>query len=222
MKRRSSSVSSSIFAHLVRGPEAVEEVQERHARLERGGVGDRRRSRGPPAPTRRRASRSRSAGRPSRPSGRRRWTGRGWPGCARQRACMKGVSSPAILYMLGIISSRPCDAVKVVVSAPACSAPWTAPAAPPSDCISTTSGTVPQMFCRPSADHSSDQLAHRRGRGDRVDRDHLAHAVRDGRGRLVAVDGDRFVLCHSGFPPVTARRQCNANGRMCVRPLCIR
>jgi hypothetical protein len=30
-----------------------------------------------------------------------------------------GVSSPAILYMLGIISSRPCDAVKVVVSAPA-------------------------------------------------------------------------------------------------------
>ena len=39
----------------------------------------------------------------------------------------KDVSSPAILYMLGIISSRPCDAVKVVVSAPACSAPWTAP-----------------------------------------------------------------------------------------------
>jgi hypothetical protein len=56
------------------------------------------------------------------------------------RAC-EGVSSPAILYMLGIISSRPCDAVKVVVSAPACSAPCTAPAAPPSDCISTTSGT---------------------------------------------------------------------------------
>jgi len=31
----------------------------------------------------------------------------------------KVVSSPAILYMFGIISSRPCDAVKVVVSAPA-------------------------------------------------------------------------------------------------------
>ncbi len=28
------------------------------------------------------------------------------------------VSSPAILYMLGIISSRPCDAVNVVLSAP--------------------------------------------------------------------------------------------------------
>ncbi len=66
-----------------------------------------------------------------------------------------GVSSPAILYMLGIMSRRPCDAVKVVVRAPACSAPWTAPAAPPSDCISTTSGTMPQMFFRPDADHSS-------------------------------------------------------------------
>ena len=74
----------------------------------------------------------------------------------RAATCMvNGVSSPAILYMLGIISSRPCEAVKVVVSAPACSAPCTAPAAPPSDCISTTSGTMPQMFFLPWADHSS-------------------------------------------------------------------
>ena len=65
------------------------------------------------------------------------------------------VSSPATLYMVGIISSRPCDAVKVVVRAPACSEPWTAAAAPASDCISMTSGTVPQMLVRPSADHSS-------------------------------------------------------------------
>ena len=34
-----------------------------------------------------------------------------------------GVSSPAILYMFGIIKSSPCDAVKVVASAPVCSAP---------------------------------------------------------------------------------------------------
>ena len=34
-----------------------------------------------------------------------------------------GVSSPAILYMFGIIRSRPCDAVKVVASEPVCSAP---------------------------------------------------------------------------------------------------
>ena len=65
------------------------------------------------------------------------------------------VSSPAILNMLGIISSRPCEAVNVVVSAPACSAPCTAPAAPPSLCISMTSGTVPKMFFLPAADQAS-------------------------------------------------------------------
>ena len=68
---------------------------------------------------------------------------------------MNGVSSPAILYMLGIISSRPWEAVNVVVSAPACSAPCTAPAAPASDCISTTSGTIPHRFFFPWLDHSS-------------------------------------------------------------------
>ncbi len=45
--------------------------------------------------------------------------------------------------------------MNVVASAPAWSAPWTAPAAPPSDCISTTSGTFPQMFFIPLEDHSS-------------------------------------------------------------------
>ena len=65
------------------------------------------------------------------------------------------VSSPAILYMFGIISSRPCDAVKVVVSAPVWRAPCTAPLAPPSLWSSTTIGTVPQMFFLPSDDHWS-------------------------------------------------------------------
>ena len=71
-----------------------------------------------------------------------------------------GVNSPAILNMLGIISSRPCEAVNVVVSAPACSAPWTAPAAPASLCISITSGTVPKMFLRPGRRPGIGQLAH--------------------------------------------------------------
>ena len=66
-----------------------------------------------------------------------------------------GVSSPAILYMLGSISSSPCDAVNVVASAPPWSAPCTAPAAPPSLCISTTVGTVPHMLGRRSLDHWS-------------------------------------------------------------------
>ena len=43
------------------------------------------------------------------------------------------------------------EAVKLVASAPACSAPCSAPAAPASLCISTTSGTVPQRFVRPCA-----------------------------------------------------------------------
>ena len=57
--------------------------------------------------------------------------------------------------MFGIISSRPCEAVKVVASEPACKAPWSAPAAPPSLCISITVGTVPQMLVFCSADHWS-------------------------------------------------------------------
>ena len=66
-----------------------------------------------------------------------------------------GSISPAILCMFGSISIRPWEAVKVVVRAPAESEPWTAPEAPPSDCISTTSTVWPKMFFRPWADHSS-------------------------------------------------------------------
>ena len=65
------------------------------------------------------------------------------------------VSSPAILYMLGSISISPCDAVNVVVSAPDCSAPCTQPAAPPSACISCTTGIWPQRLRCPAADQVS-------------------------------------------------------------------
>ncbi len=71
----------------------------------------------------------------------------------------QGSSSPAILYILGIISSRPCDAVKVEVRAPLCNEPCTAPAAPASDCISTTFTVSPNMFLRPCAAHSSTSSA---------------------------------------------------------------
>jgi len=57
--------------------------------------------------------------------------------------------------MLGIIKSRPCDAVNVVVSAPAAREPCTAPAAPASDCISATRTNCPNRFLRPAAAHSS-------------------------------------------------------------------
>src|SRR6516162_9413373 len=79
---------------------------------------------------------------------------------ARAVTCIvKGVSSPAILYMLGIIRSRPCDAVNVVASAPACSAPCAAPAAPASDCNSAISGTAFQRFTFPRLAHSSQSSA---------------------------------------------------------------
>jgi hypothetical protein len=57
--------------------------------------------------------------------------------------------------MFGIISSRPCEAVNVVVRAPLCNAPCRAPAAPPSLCISTIVGTEPQTLGRRAVDHSS-------------------------------------------------------------------
>ena len=45
--------------------------------------------------------------------------------------------------------------MNVVASAPACNAPCTAPAAPPSLCISTILGTAPQAFGRSAADQPS-------------------------------------------------------------------
>ena len=79
-----------------------------------------------------------------------------WPATARAVTCITpGRTSPAILYMLGIISSRPWDAVKVEVSAPAASDPCMPAAAPASDCISRTVMVCPNMFLRPEAAHSS-------------------------------------------------------------------
>ena len=43
----------------------------------------------------------------------------------------------------------------MVVRAPASKEPWTVPAAPPSDCISTTSTVWPKRFFFPLADQSS-------------------------------------------------------------------
>ena len=85
---------------------------------------------------------------------------RAWEATHRAETSMTpGSSSPAILYILGIISSRPWEAVKVVVRAPAAREPWTVPAAPASDCISTTFTFSPKMLSRPSAAHLSDTSA---------------------------------------------------------------
>jgi hypothetical protein len=81
---------------------------------------------------------------------------RAWAATARAETWnTPGSSSPEILYMFGIMSSRPWDAVKVQVSAPPAREPCTAPAAPASDCICRICTRWPKMFLRPCAAHSS-------------------------------------------------------------------
>ena len=66
-----------------------------------------------------------------------------------------GNNSPAILYILGIFNNNPWLAVNVVVRAPVCNDPWTDPAAPASDCISTIFTGIPNRFFLPLDAHSS-------------------------------------------------------------------
>mmetsp|Transcript_85717 Transcript_85717/g.242757 ORF Transcript_85717/g.242757 Transcript_85717/m.242757 type:complete len:336 (+) Transcript_85717:2405-3412(+) len=77
---------------------------------------------------------------------------------ARARAATwitQGMSSPAILYMFGIISSSPCEEVNVVPRPPAATEPWRAPAAPASDWSCWTLRRPPQMFLTPATDQAS-------------------------------------------------------------------
>ena len=75
-----------------------------------------------------------------------------WVAMARAATCRTvGVSSPPTLNIVGIMRRRPWLAVNDVASAPFWTAPCSAAAAPPSDCISMTSGTEPQRFVRPAA-----------------------------------------------------------------------
>ena len=132
-----------------------------------------------------------------------------------------GVSSPAILNMLGTISNSPCDAVNVVAKAPFCKAPWRVPAAPASDCISITSGTWPQRFCLLCCRPVVGQLAHRGRRRDRVDGDHFRKGVGDSGRGLVAVDTHPLADVHNSSPvhemafprvrgPLVPRRRTNS------------
>src|SRR5262249_46238197 len=109
------------FRHLVGGAETVEEVQKGHPRAQRCRVRDQ-------CQVLRLLDASRRQQRPSRLSYRHHVLV-----VAEDTQALRGdrprgdvetvdVSSPAILYMLGIISSRPWDAVKVVVSEPVDSA----------------------------------------------------------------------------------------------------
>ena len=79
-----------------------------------------------------------------------------WEPTVRAATCSTpGRRSPAMRCMTGIISIRPCEDVKDAASAPVCSAPCTAAAAPASDCISTSCTGWPNRFFLPLADHTS-------------------------------------------------------------------
>mmetsp|Transcript_96340 Transcript_96340/g.311064 ORF Transcript_96340/g.311064 Transcript_96340/m.311064 type:complete len:355 (-) Transcript_96340:53-1117(-) len=78
------------------------------------------------------------------------------PAIARAATWMtQGINSPAILYMLGIISSKPCEEVKVVPRPPAATEPCNEPAAPASDCSCCTFNRLLKMFLTPATDHAS-------------------------------------------------------------------
>ena len=191
MARRSSSASCSIFATSCEVRKPSKKWRNGTRERERRRLRDQRRGPAPPATEPEREHREAGLrGRPSRRSGRRRSRARASRACAPRRACTNGVSSPAILYMFGIMRSRPCDAVNVVASAPAWSAPCTAPAAPRLGLhLDDVGDRAPEV--RPALRGPLvGELAHGGGGRDRVDRDHLARAMGDRGDRLVAVEGD--------------------------------
>jgi len=139
---------------LVRGAEAVEEVEERDAREERRPLGDGGQIVGL---LHRAGGEQAEAGLPDRHHVRViAEDGEAWVATERALTCMHmGVSSPAILYMFGIMRRQALRRREGRRERARASAPWTAPDAPPSDCISLTLGTVPHTFFWPRADHSS-------------------------------------------------------------------
>ena len=101
-----------------------------------------------------------------------------------------GVSSPAILYMLGIISSRPCDAVNVVVEGAALERAVQRARGPALALHLHHHGHGAPQVAPPLAGPLVGELGHRRGRRDRVDAADLVQPVGDRDRRLVAVDRD--------------------------------
>ena len=99
------------------------------------------------------------------------------------------VSSPAILYMFGIISSRPWEAVNVVAKRAALERAVQRAGGAAFALHLHHRGDRPPQVRPPLARPLVRQLGHRRGRRDGEDAAHLAAPEGDRRGRFVAVDG---------------------------------
>ena len=81
---------------------------------------------------------------------------RAWVARVRAATCItNGVSSPAILYMSGIISSSPCDAVNVVAERSRRERAVEGARGPGLGLHLDDGGTSPHTFALPFADHSS-------------------------------------------------------------------
>ena len=152
------------LVHLVRRAEAVEEMEER-AR----GIPASRAGRSGPCPAPLAPSAEQSIAQPvERPAITSLWSPKIDRACvATDRAATwktVGVNSPAILNMFGIISSRPCEAVNVVVRAPGLKGTVDRAGRTGLALHLDDSGTVPKMFVAAGGRPGVGQLAHGRTR----------------------------------------------------------
>ncbi len=114
-----------------------------------------------------------------------------WVASVRAATCItNGVSSPAILYMLGIMSSRPCDAVNVVASEPGLQRAVHRAGGPGFRLhLGDLRDRAPEVRHLPARPFVA-ELGHVAARRDRIDGDRLARPVGNRRGCFVSVYGD--------------------------------
>ena len=193
--------------HLVRGPEAVEEVQERHAALERGRVGDRGQVLGRLHVRRRQ---HRPAGRPDRHhvalvAEDRQRVGRQGPrgDVDHGRRELAGDLVHVRDHQQEALRRRERRAQRAGLKSPV-QRPGRAALALHLDHLRDRAPQVRSSGGGPGVR----ELAHRGGRRDRIDGDDLRQPVGDRGGRLVPVDRDqRPHLIHVSLPPISRSDQ---------------
>ena len=114
--------------------------------------------------------------------------------CARRDVHRGGVSSPAILYMLGIISSRPCDAVKVVPRRRLAARRAARRPRRPRSASRSPRDRAPDVLACPRRTTGRDHSPIGEG-GNRIDGDNFVYFMRNISGGLVAIV--TFFFMHS-------------------------
>ena len=204
--------------HLVRGPKAVEEVQERHAALERGRVGDRGEVLGSLHVGR---GEHRPAGRPHRhhvalvaEDGERVGRERPRRDVDHGRRELAGDLVHVGDHQQEALRRRERRAQRAGLKGPV-QRPGRAALALHLDHLRDRAPQVRSSGGGPGVR----ELAHRGGRRDRIDGDDLRQPVRDARGRLVPVDRDqRPVLIHVNPIPSRERRKAEVSPPASIVP----